>query len=204
MTTSHQLFLKEKKVDVVILAYLLLFVLLFTSWGQARNHHIAVRCPAKFLNFSPNLFLSFFAPRAVKGSCTVHFFYITETAKRHATARYLEKHNKILGIPHNQRIISKRTRELKKKVLFLGSSHFIFICTRTQLKRRRRTKKNSNLLTASRTWAAQLASTVFAKRNVKLHFPSFKKCNATIFCILRTHSVNRTSQKINSPFFLPP
>ena len=97
MTTSHQLFLKEKKVDVVILAYLLLFVLLFTSWGQARNHHIAVRCPAKFLIFSPNLFLSFFAPRAVKGSCTVHFFLHYGDSKKTCNSSLLRKTQYNLG-----------------------------------------------------------------------------------------------------------
>jgi hypothetical protein len=95
MTTSHQLFLKEKKVDVVILAYLLLFVLLFTSWGQARNHHIPVRCPAKFLNF-PQIYFFLFCSAGCQRLLYSSFFYITETAKRHATARYLKKQN--LGI----------------------------------------------------------------------------------------------------------
>jgi hypothetical protein len=100
MTTSHQLFLKEKKVDVVILAYLLLFVLLFTSWGQARNHHIPVRCPAKFLNF-PQIYFFLFCSAGCQRLLYSSFFYITETAKRHATARYLKKQNKILGFPRN-------------------------------------------------------------------------------------------------------
>jgi len=133
--------------------------------------------------FSPNLFLSFLL-RGLSKALVQFIFLHYGDSKKTCNSSLLEKTKSWdFRAMFHQRIISKRSGT-QKNILFLGSSHLIliFIRTRTQLKRRRRMKKNdSNLLTDSRTWAAQLASTVFAKRNVKLHFPSFTECNATIF-----------------------